>query len=430
MRAIYFVFLLTPLISFVHAQTKDEIRESFEEGEFFFARGDFKEAAYYFRKVVDSHPDNAHYNFKLGECYMNIPGSEAQAVPCFEMAVKHTVAKKNYRDRDFEESNAPLHAWFYLGNVYRVCNRLEDALNAYGTFVNSPFYYGNYNVNIVENEIKSCERAKIILDSPVEYEELVLDTVINTTASELYPVVSADEQSMVFIRRLKFYDAIFFSSRTGDTWSRPVNLNPVVGSDGDFYPVSLSMDGKELYLIKKGLENSDLYVSYRQASSWTKAVPLNSNINSMADETWGSISADRQTFWFASSRKGGEGGTDIYFCLKDKNGNWGKAKNAGDVINTPFDEVSPCPANDNKTLFFSSKGHYSMGGFDIFFTSRDGKNWVEPVNLGSPINNTSDNLGFVPLSNGTSGYYSKINAAGESAEDIVRVTLISIKPAP
>jgi tetratricopeptide (TPR) repeat protein len=430
MRKFLLIILLLPIVSFVSGQTMAETRESFEEGKFFFARGDYQEAAYYFRKVVDSNPDNAHFNFLLGECYMNIPGEETLAVPHFLKATKKTTAKNKYRAKDFEESSAPLHAWFYLGNVYRIANRLEDALMAYDTFVRSPFYYGNYNVNIVENEIKSCERAKIILDRPVEFVELALDTMINTSASEIYPVVSADGQSMAFIRRLKFYDAIFFVTKNGDSWSQPVNLNPLILSDGDFYPVCLSGDGYELYLVKKSLEGSDLYVSHRNGVSWSKAEPLSKFINSRAYETSACISLDKQTLWFTSSRKGGSGGFDIYYSARDKNGQWGRPKNAGKIINTPFDEESPHLCIGDKTLFFSSKGHYSMGGYDIFHTSRNGKTWGDPVNIGFPVNNTADNIGFVPLSNGTTGYISRINRESGTSEDIFRVTLKSNLPSP
>lgn len=408
----------------------DEIRESFDDGEFFFSRGDFKEAAYYFKIVSESYPDNSHFNFMLGECYMNIPGYEALAIPCFERATSHTVAKNKFRSKDFEERNAPLHAWFYLGNVYRMSGRLNDALKAYYTFINSPFYYGNYNQNIVENEIRSCERAKIILDSPVEVEETVLDSVINTSASELYPVISSDGQYMVFVRRLQFYDAIFFTTKQGDTWSQPVNINPMVLSDGDFYPVCISEDGLELYLVKRSMETDDLYVSFRSDASWSQAEPLGRHINSKADETSACLSYDKDMLWFTSSRRGGEGGLDIYFSRKDKTGRWGRARNAGKIINTPFDEESPCLAYSDKVLFFSSKGHYSMGGFDIFYSLRTGRSWGDPVNIGFPVNSTSDNLGFVSLKNGVTGYYSKMNHAPENSEDIFRINLISNKPVP
>jgi hypothetical protein len=364
----------------------------------------------------------------LGECYMNLPGEETIAVPYFERATKQTVAKNKYRGKDIEEKNAPLHAWFYLGNVYRISNRLDDALSAYNTFVRSPFYYGNYNVNIVENEIKSCERAKIILDSPVEFEEQALDTMINTTGSEIHPVISADGRHLAFIRRLKFYNAIFYSMKNGNTWTRPVNINPFILSDGEFYPVSLSHDGTELYLVKDDPENSELFVSYRTNDSWSRAEPLSKFVNSGANETSACISADKQMLWFTSSRKGGIGGLDIYFSARDKNGQWGKAKNAGKIINTPFDEESPYIVNTDKTLFFSSKGHYSMGGFDIFHSSRQDGEWTEPVNIGYPVNNTADNLGFVPVSDGKSGYYSKIGSSVETSEDIFRVTIKSNLP--
>jgi tetratricopeptide (TPR) repeat protein len=424
------ILFVIPLAVSVQAQSREPIRDSFDEGEYFFARGEYSEAAYYFRKVVDSYPDNANYNFKLGECYMNIPGSEALAVSCFEKATAQTVSKKIYQKKDISENNAPWHAWFYLGNVYRINNRLEDALNAYSTFINSPLYYGNYNINVVENEIKSCERANIIIDSPVDVVFIAMDSVINTSASELYPVVTADEQTMVFVRRLKFYDAILQVTKQGDSWSQPVNLNPLVGSDGDLYPVSISNDGNELYMVKTSLENKDLYVSYRRNSTWTKAEPLNKHINTLADETWACISDDKQTLWFTSSRKGGFGGLDIYYAQRDNKLQWGKARNAGKIINTSFDEESPCLADSDQKLFFSSKGHYSMGGFDIFYATKKGNSWNEPVNIGFPINNTSDNVGFIPTGTGRTGYYSRIETPGQTSEDIFRVVLKSNFPLP
>lgn len=423
-------FLFLP--GFVSAQTLAvDDRELFQEGEYFFVRGDYSEAAYYFRKLVDGHPENGHYNFKLGECYMNIPGSEIKAIPCFEKATLRTVEKNKYKGKDFGERNAPLHAWFYLGNVYRIGGRLDDALNAYNMFINSPFYYGNYNVNVVENGIKSCERAKIIMDSPIDVVFEALDTVINTAASERYPAIDANQQTMVFLRKLKFYDAMLWVSKQGDSWGKPVNINPLVGSDGDFYPVTLSPDGNELYMVKTGAENKDLFVSYRRDGTWTKAEPLNNYINSGSDETWATISADGKTLWFTSARKGGLGGTDIYYSHRDQHKQWGKARNAGKIINTPFDEESPYFCSNDQILFFSSVGHYSMGGFDVFYTSRKGKTWKDPVNIGYPINSTSDDTGFVPASDGRSGHYSVIrSSANDIAEDIYRVVIKSNFPLP
>jgi tetratricopeptide (TPR) repeat protein len=406
-----------------YGQTKDEAADLFSEGQYFLNHEDYHEAAYYFRRIADIYPDNANYSFKLGECYMNLPGSEALAVPCFEKAIQHTVAKKRYNQKDFGETNAPIHAYFYLGNVYRMVNRLDDALRVYNLFTSSPFYYGNYNETIVENEIKSCERAKIIQDNPVDMVEECLDSMINTSAAEVNPVISEDENTLIFVRRLKFYDAIFLTVRKNGCWSPLENLNPVIGSDGDLYPTCLSADGKELYLIKTG-GNRDIWLSVKNTSGWSKAEKLNMHINTKADETSAWLSDDGKTLYFASSRKGGYGGRDIYYARRNEDNQWGKAHNMGKMINTAFDEDDPCLTQEGNTLFFSSKGHYSMGGFDIFYSRFTDHKWSEPVNLGFPINNTSDNLGFIAIKEGKAGYYSRINAADPSREaDIFRVLI-------
>jgi len=419
----FLLFSMLVLISgFTDAQL-NERRELFTEGDYFFNREDYQEASYYFKKLVEGEPVNCHFNFRLGECYMNIRGSEVLAVPYFEKAVSQTVEKKKYRYRDYDEKNAPLHAWFYLGNVYRIAGKIPESLKAYNTFINSPFYYGNYNINVVENEIKSCERAKIIMDTPVEAFIQPIDTLINTSASELYPVVSSDENTIVFVRKLKFYDAILMVTRQDNKWSTPVNLNPQIGSDGDFYPVSFSPDGNTLFLMRNSLENKDLYASHKKNNLWSKAETLGKAVNSSADETWASLSADGQILWFTSSRKGGLGGQDIYYARLDKNNRWSNVKSAGKVINTQFDEESPCIANSDSILYFSSRGHDNMGGYDIFYSVRDGKTWQKPVNIGYPINNTTDNTGYIYVARGNAGYYSSVNSARGTAEDIYRISL-------
>ena len=154
------------LMSF--AQEISNPTELFDEGQYFFHREDYKEALYFFNRLTQKIPGNANYHFKVGECYLNIPGQEHLAVKHFEAAVEKTVPKKEYKDKDFNEESAPLHAYFYLGNAYRIDGQLDEALKAYNRFIDSPYFLNNYNLNVVENEIFSCERAKIIQDSPIK----------------------------------------------------------------------------------------------------------------------------------------------------------------------------------------------------------------------------------------------------------------------
>lgn len=426
MRLLIVISILTVFsFSEITAQKKTDPRDDFDEGEYFYKRGDYQEAVYYYLQLLNKFPDNANYNFKIGECYLKIPGKETYAIPYLEQATKKVVPKKEYNGKSFDEKDAPLHAYFYLGNAYRINNQLNKALTVYNTFINSPFYWANYNQAIVENEIRSCERAKIIQDSPVKYKRELLPGNINTSATEKDPVVSGNENILVFVRSLKFYDAIFFTVKENGNWDKPVNISPQIGSDGDFYPTCISFDGKTLYLVKNSDSNSDIYISRFENGLWSKAEKLGWHINSKSNETHASISEDGSTLYFTSDRHKERSGFDIYVSKKDKNGKWGRAKNLGKTINTEYDEATPFITNDGKTLFFSSKGHYNMGGYDIFYSNREGKNWSNPINLGYPVNNTGDNLFFDPVKAGGVGYMSRTDEEESGNEDIYRYEIYS-----
>ncbi len=429
MRYLLFLFSLVfvPLIN-NYCQTKEEIEEFFREGEYFFNRGDYEEAVYNYLKLIEHYPDNANFNFKAGECYLKIPGKENNAIPFFEKASKNTVEKNKYKRKSFEETNAPLHAYFYLGNAYRINNELDKALEAYNTFINSPYYYNNYNQVIVENEIKSCERAKIIQDCPTIFEERLLNKNINTEAIESNPVVSGDEKSLVFIRKLKFYNAVFYSLMKDSGWTEPVNINPQIISDGDLYPTSLSYNGDVLYLVKRSNNNADIYVSYLIDYKWTEAKKLSNKINSSFNETHASVSEDGKVLYFTSDRSRGEGGLDIYVSKKNEDDQWSKPKNLGKIINTKFDEDTPFITGNGERLFFSSQGHYNMGGFDIFYSDKNYRKWTVPVNIGYPINNTGDNLFFVPVSKGEIAYISKFNDKTTNNREIYRLEILTNLP--
>jgi hypothetical protein len=157
---------------------------------------------------------------------------------------------------------------------------------------------------------------------------------------------------------------------------------------------------------------------------WSKAVPLGSAVNSGADETHASFSADGKVLFFTSARRGGYGGLDIYRSDRLDAGEWGEAVNLGPVINTESDEETPFLSDDGRQLFFSSKGHFNMGGFDIFFSrlSKEGY-WKDPINIGYPINNTTDDLFFYPIGDGSQAYYSRIERVGPHAFNIFRLSI-------
>jgi tetratricopeptide (TPR) repeat protein len=428
------ILIIIPLLLFLQAslmaQQAQKPEDLFNDAIFFYNMEEYKEAGILFEQLLIDNPENANLNFYAGMSFINVKGSEKKAIPYLEHAVKYTDIKA--KKRNFREKKAPHHAWFYLGNAYRINNQLDKALDSYQKFQNIKNFDRHYNLRIVEEEIKSCERAKIIQDSPLQ---LILENPgepLNTAASEYNPVLSADENIIIYVSSQRFYEAIMQATRTGRSWGTPVNITSQLGSDGDMFPTSLSPDGRELYLVKRNRSGGDIYVSTFDGTLWTKATSLNSNINTRADEAHASLSPDGRFLYISSSRRGGFGGLDLYVSERQSNGDWGPAINLGSTINTPENETSPFLSADGSTLFFSSTAHFNMGGYDIFFTRKntDGV-WENPINIGYPINTTNDDLFFFPTGNNQTGYfaiYDDENGMGQ--EDIYRVEIIASSLAP
>ena len=424
-RFTFFSIALTVLHFTIFAQITYSDNELFDEGTYFLNRSDYNEAIYYLKQLAEKYPENAHYNFLAGECYLNIEDQEDLAIPYLLKATKSIVSKKDYRKRAFEETNAPLHAYFYLGNAYRYAGELDKALDAYDTFVKSKDYPYNYNDNIVDNEILSCERASVIKRDAIKIYTTKLPETINTDADETRPILSADGNTLVFIRTLKFYDAIYCTvkDKNGD-WIEPYNITSQIQSDGDFYPVCLNDDGTKMILTSNRLGDYDLFVSRLQNNKWTPAEKLCNKICS-GEEISATFGKNTDELFFVSKRFGGVGGFDIYRIVYDRDKlKWQKPQLI-DKLSSEFDENSIYYNKSCHTMFFSSNGHNTMGGYDIFYSQGSGLNWETPVNIGYPLNTTRNDLFFQPLNGCKSGLMAVRDTIPGSKTDIA---LIRIEP--
>ena len=421
-RRILVIFFLSIFSFSAFSQLITDPEELFSEGEFFFLAEDYQEAIFYYLQLAEKFPDNANFNYKTGMTYLQIPGQEHFAIPYLEKAITSTSLK--YKKRSYTETRAPHHAFFYLGNAYRYNNELDKALLTYDEFATSDEFEGNYNIAMVENEVKACERAKIIKDVPVNIRSTKLPDIINTNTNNYNPVLTPDGLTMVFVSQLAFYDAIHLSRKENGQWTEPEVLNPQVGSDGDMYPTSISADGKELFLVKREETNSDIYVSTLGTDFWSRALPLNENINSREQETHASVTSDGKVLYFTSSRRGGYGELDIYRSQRAGANNWNAPVNLGSIINTEYNEETPFVSKDGSRLYFSSEGHFNMGGYDIFYAElKNNGQWSDPVNLGYPINSTGNNVFYFPVDE-EHGYYPKMAKEIPIISDIYLIEIL------
>ncbi len=403
--------------------TKEEIKKKMVEGNSFFLFEEYSDALPYYLDLLKIFPDNNNLNYRIGRCYLNIPGEKHKAIEYLEKAVKDISLK--YRENSLRETHAPLEAYFYLGDAYRVNNQLDKAIAAYKYFLEH-LDPKKYDKQVVEDQIQACLNAKELQAHPLYLAEKDLGKPINSRFSDYRPAVSGNQQVLVFTRKLPFYDAVFFSQKENGVWTPPINLTPQLGIDQDFYSASLSWDGKTLYLYKNDQYDGNLYISKYDGTRWSKVIRLNDHINTKYWESHACVTKDGNTLYFTSNRKGGYGGLDIYVSHRDSSGDWGPPQNLGPVINTKYNEETPFISEDGKTLFFSSRGHFNMGGYDIFYSNLlENGEWSKPLNMGYPINTTDDDLFYQPVGEGYYAYISKFSDQGLGKMDIFKIEIFS-----
>jgi outer membrane protein OmpA-like peptidoglycan-associated protein len=202
---------------------------------------------------------------------------------------------------------------------------------------------------------------------------------------------------------------------------KPINTEDHDANSG------LSADGQK-FLIYIGKNNGDLYEAELKGDSWSKPERMNKNINTDYHESSACYSPDGKTVYFVTDRPdGGLGDRDIFYSQKDEKGKWGKAINIGPVLNTKYGEEGVFLHPDGKTLYFSSQGGKTMGGYDIFKSVYENGKWGAPENLGYPVNTPDDDVFFVMSASGKHGYYASFNSAGYGEKDIYMITFLGLE---
>jgi outer membrane protein OmpA-like peptidoglycan-associated protein/tetratricopeptide (TPR) repeat protein len=247
---------------------------------------------------------------------------------------------------------------------------------------------------------------------------------INTKESEYFPSIPIESNKLVFTRRLRGMNEDFFGSIKQDgKWvnaqSLPGNINTLQNEGAQ----NISQDANWLVFTgcnrQDGLGGCDLYISYLNQNGWSEAVNLGNKINSEAWDSQPSLSPDKRSLYFASTRPGGLGGSDIYVSHLQPNGRWSDPVNLGPQINTAGDEFSPFIHADNQTLYFTSNTLPGYGDEDIFVTRKgaDGK-WGVPQNLGYPINTINEEGTIFVAADGKTAYYSSDRSDSRGGLDI------------
>ena len=429
-KTLLFILLCSLFIQNINSQEYYELEEMFLDADSWFYYEDYKEALPLFLRVLEADSLNYNVMFKIGYCYLNIPGQKAKSIPYLEQATRKTTP--NYNDNTYTERLAPVDAFFYLGNAYLVNNRIDEAIDAYTGFQNAITRTKKlankdiYDTDYLTRQYDACRNAIQFQNQPISFIASNVGNKINSRFNEFNAVVSGDGNSMVFTASLQFYDAIFYAKKQNGQWGYPINIMGQLGIDDNSATTGLSYDGTELYIYRDDDFDGNIYVSYLKDGFWTKVRKLGPEINTKYWESHASLSPDGKKLYFVSNRPEGYGDLDIYVAQRTSDTTWGMPKNLGDKINTRWNENTPFLTPDGKRLFFSSEGLQGMGGYDIYYATLENNEWTEPVNIGYPINTTDDDIFFVPFEKGKFAYCSQFSSKGYGGQDIYHFQVFHI----
>jgi OOP family OmpA-OmpF porin len=247
----------------------------------------------------------------------------------------------------------------------------------------------------------------------IKFNATRLSDTVNAFTQQYFPVLTADEQQLIFTRRLgiadEYTEDIVISTKDAQgRWTTPQSISPKINTPYNEGTCTISADGRQLIFTScVGMNGRcDLFESRKTGDTWSTPKSLGPEVNSAAWETQPSLSADGRVLYFISDRRGGQGNGDIYVSIQRSPGVWTKAQNLGPTINTPLQERSPYIHANGRTLFFATDGRPGFGGLDIFWSDWNDSTWSKPINFGYPINNHEDQFSLVITADGDRGYYS------------------------
>ncbi len=410
------IFLLNFLVCL--PQNWNRVDMLHQDAEYYMANFQYELAATTYIKMLEELPENENLMFMAGYSYLNAGGQDQKAFEYLKKAAGN-ISPEAYPG-SIKEEKAPLETLLLLGVAYQRNNLFEEAKDSYEIFKDE-LPTDHHLQMVVDRYIESCHNAKDFMSDPGFIRKINLGKDINSIASNVNAVVSGDGQTMAYTSISRHGFDIYVARRENDNWKRPVNISHQLENDY-LMTTSLSHEGNTIYFVYHGTNRSDIYSSSYDDGRWSSAERVGRPVSRRrSNETHASISGDGETLYFTSDRSGGYGGLDIYRATLNRRGRWDDVENLGPTINTPFNEETPFPTSDGKYLFFSSEGHNSMGGYDIFYAETEDLSNVH--NAGYPLNNTGDNIFFFPLDNGETGYISLYGEDSYGQKDIYKVIL-------
>ncbi|WP_423149254.1 OmpA family protein [Rubrolithibacter danxiaensis] len=382
----------------------------------------YEQAIEHLKKAVSIDPNFSAAWQQLGDIYRKLQN--------------YGEAKKNYLQ--ILQINPEFHPLTYFGLAESELNTgdYENSLKHFTKYLS----YSSISESSRKNATKYIEDCKFSLNAlknPVNFNPVNLGQQINSKEQEYLPVVTADEETIIFTRQANRNEDFYKSTRSNNNWTNVRYLSRNINTDTyNEGAQCISPDGMYLFFTgcnrPDGMGRCDIYVCRREGKDWSKPFNIGAPVNTPGWESQPSLSADGRTLYFVSTRPGGIGGYDLWKTELQTDGGWQIPQNLGPEINTPYDEQSPFIHPDDQTLYFSSNGWPGMGNKDLFLSRKDANGkFQKPKNLGYPINTFKEESSLIISSNGSTAFFASDKEGGFGGLDIYSFPLPEkLRPKP
>jgi OmpA-OmpF porin, OOP family len=405
----YFVLLAMPMLATAQPALSTKSKKAIElytAADNFRVRGQYKKTIELLEEAINKDKHFAEAYFRLGQTYKSLK-QYTKANEKFEAGLSMV--------KD-EKLKPPF--WFELGESYFLAGNYEASSNLLVKYSQSvvPSVQMKPRLDYAKKMIDNAAFAQKNQELSITHKQQALSDTVNCFALQYFPVLTADQQTLIYTRRLGSggnddEDIVTSQKNEQGRWSAPKSISENINSSLNEGTCAISANGRKLIFTscvgRDTWGSCDLYESNKIGNEWTAPKNLGTNVNSPDWESQPSLSADGRTLYFVSDRRGGIGRRDLWTSTLDNKGHWTKARNLGKEVNTAYDEISPFIHVSNRTLYFASNGLTGFGGYDIYYCEKDDNaKWAQPVNFGAPINNHEDQFSLFISTDGEKAYYS------------------------
>lgn len=382
-----------------------------------------------YSQALAYNPENAELNYSMGVSQL-FSATREEALKYFLKA--YTIKPEVATD-----------ILLLTGRAYQYNGQFIEAVGKYTEYLETEIKKDAVTLAKVRRFIDESNSGMLIVRDTGRIEIRNLGDAINSAYDDYSPVLNSDNSKLYFASRRptakqpsgNYSDGmsdenIFLTSIANGVWGFALPLEGGLNSGFCESPLALSIEGDRLFIYAGYKGEGDILVSELKKGVWRAPLPDIQIVNSGYPETSITFSPDGEEAVFTSARKKGLGGKDIYH-IKSRGKRWTKPVNLT-TLNSIDDEESVSFSRGGDTLWFSSRGHNTIGGFDIFYSARTAEGmWGDPVNAGIPVNTVNDDMYYLPSRVSDSLFYLVSNRSGGlGGLDIYTGTLLPPKPEP